>query len=117
MSTLQEFREVLRGDIQDAVRVAIADALASGMRWPPQPIALAVPDDGGQNHFNVKEFSLLVKKTPYTVRCWCILGQINAYKSATNAGDKKVWVIERRELDRLRAHGLLPIDRQRNQRS
>ena len=62
-------------------------------------------------HYTVDEFSLLVKRAPFTVRQWCNEGRIKAEKSMTRSGSCCRWVISHEEYERFLRDGLLPLAR------
>ena len=71
--------------------------------------ALAIP----RTNYTVEEVARIAGKASYTVREWCRLGQINAFKSG-RCGASCVWRISTDELKRYMDEGLLPIDPERN---
>ena len=64
-------------------------------------------------HYSVQEFSVLVKRAPFTVRQWCNEARIHAEKSMTRTGSCAKWVISHEEYERFQREGLLPSRRQR----
>ena len=66
-------------------------------------------------HGSVKEYyspievAQIFGKKPYTVREWCRLRRINATKRECGRGASEEWEISHEELERIKAHGLLPI--------
>ena len=66
--------------------------------------------------FTTKEVAKMMGKANYTVREWCRLGQIEAYKSG-RCGHSEIWRISTKELGRFQDEGLLPIDLYRNKTS
>lgn len=59
--------------------------------------------------YSPEEVADMLEKRPYTVREWCRWGRINARKRPTGRGDAKEWEISHEELERIKAHGLLPV--------
>jgi lysyl-tRNA synthetase class I len=55
------------------------------------------------------EVATILGKKPYTVREWCRLRRINATKRECGRGASEEWEISHEELERIKAHGLLPI--------
>lgn len=55
------------------------------------------------------EVAQILGKKPYTVREWCRLRRINATKRECGRGASEEWEISHEELERIKAHGLLPI--------
>jgi lysyl-tRNA synthetase class I len=55
------------------------------------------------------EVAQILGKKPYTVREWCRLRRINAIKRECGRGASEEWEISHEELERIKAHGLLPI--------
>ncbi len=62
-----------------------------------------------QEAYSPVEVANLLGKKPYTVREWCRLKRINARKRPYGRGDADEWEISHEELERIKAHGLLPI--------
>lgn len=50
----------------------------------------------------------ILNKKPYTVREWCLLQRTNAAKRLCGRGASEEWEISHEELERIKAHGLLP---------
>ena len=69
-----------------------------------------------QDHYTPFEFGQALEpvKAEFTVQDWCREGRINAKRMEALAGPHPRWVIEKKELVRLREAGLLPPDRNRN---
>src|SRR5262245_24196112 len=66
----------------------------------------------GRTHreaYGTEEFASIVGKAEFTVREWCRNGRIRAEKRACGRGRSQEWFIRHEELDRYRAHGLLPL--------
>lgn len=59
--------------------------------------------------YSPSEVAQILNKKPYTVREWCRLKRINATKRPYGRGASDEWEISHQELERIRAHGLLPI--------
>jgi hypothetical protein len=62
-----------------------------------------------QEAYSPVEVARILDKKPYTVREWCRLKRINARKRPYGRGDADEWEIAHEELERIKAHGLLPI--------
>ncbi|WP_425399102.1 helix-turn-helix domain-containing protein [Aeoliella sp.] len=67
----------------------------------------------GQQHtkesYSTAEVAEILGKRPYTVREWCRLGRINAFKAMCGRGCEAEWRVPHEELIRFRNEGLLPI--------
>jgi hypothetical protein len=59
--------------------------------------------------YSPMEVAQILGKKPCTVREWCRLCRINATKRACGRGASEEWEIAHEELERIKAHGLLPI--------
>lgn len=59
--------------------------------------------------YNTAEVANILGKRPYTVREWCRLQRINAYKAMCGRGCEVEWRVTREELLRIQNEGLLPI--------
>ena len=59
--------------------------------------------------YETKEVAQLLGRKPYTVREWCRLKRINAYKAMCGRGCEEEWRITHEELMRIQNEGLLPI--------
>ena len=59
--------------------------------------------------YSPTEVAQILNKRPYTVREWCRLQRVNAVKRPCGRGSSDEWEISQEELDRIKAHGLLPI--------
>ena len=62
-----------------------------------------------QESYSPAEVAQALDKKPYTVREWCRLKRINAIKRPYGRGASDEWEISHEELERIQAHGLLPI--------
>ena len=62
-----------------------------------------------QESYSPAEVAQVLGKKPYTVREWCRLHRIKATKRPYGRGDADEWEICHEELERIKAHGLLPI--------
>ena len=78
-----------------------------------QRIEAALSELAGQRStkesYSPSEVARVLGKKPYTVREWCRLKRINAIKRPYGRGASDEWEISYEELERIRAHGLLPI--------
>jgi hypothetical protein len=72
-------------------------------------LALLVEQRVIKESYSPAEVAEILGKKPYTVREWCRLHRINAKKRPTGRGDADEWEISHEELERIKAHGLLPI--------
>lgn len=64
--------------------------------------------------YTVEGAAELFGRDVYTVRNWCRLGRINAFKRSERRGGSATWGISADELTRYRNEGLLEIDPSRN---
>lgn len=58
--------------------------------------------------YDTKEVANILGRKPYTVREWCRLQRINAYKAQCGRGSEEEWRIGHEELVRIQNEGLLP---------
>ncbi|MFO0807561.1 MAG: helix-turn-helix domain-containing protein [Gemmataceae bacterium] len=58
--------------------------------------------------YTTGEVAKLLGKRPFTVREWCRLGRVNAFKANCGRGGEVEWRIGHEELERIRNDGLLP---------
>lgn len=68
-----------------------------------------VGHQGSKASYTPMEVAQVLGKRPYTVREWCRLRRIHATKRACGRGASEEWEISHEELERIKAHGLLPI--------
>jgi hypothetical protein len=61
--------------------------------------------------YTTVEVADLLGKAEYTVREWCRQGRIRARKKPCGRGKGGEWLVEHKELTRLRNEGLLPFQR------
>ena len=89
----------LKDDVADLHKTvtALRELLAS------QPTA--------KDSYSTKEVAEILGKKPYTVREWCRLQRVNAFKAAFGRGCEEEWRISHEELTRIQNEGLLPIQR------
>jgi len=59
--------------------------------------------------YSPAEVAQILDKKPYTVREWCRLRRINAVKRPCGRGASEEWEISHEEVERIKAHGLLPV--------
>ncbi len=59
--------------------------------------------------YDTKEVAKILGRKPYTVREWCRLKRINAYKAMCGRGCEEEWRVSHDELVRIQNEGLLPI--------
>lgn len=59
--------------------------------------------------YSPAEVAQILGKKPYTVREWCRLSRINATKRECGRGASEEWEVSHNELERIKAHGLLPF--------
>ena len=57
--------------------------------------------------YTTAEAAKILQRRPYTVREWCRLGRVNAYKTESGRGIDEEWRISREELIRIQNEGLL----------
>lgn len=55
------------------------------------------------------EVAKILGKKPYTVREWCRLQRINAFKAMCGRGSEEEWRVSHEELERIQNEGLLPV--------
>ncbi len=70
--------------------------------------------DSQREWYSVEETANMFNKSAYTVREWCRLGRIQAVKKIEKRGGSELWSISAREVVRIKEHGLLPVDPNRN---
>lgn len=58
--------------------------------------------------YNTGEIAKLLGRRPYTVREWCRMERVNAYKAMCGRGCEEEWRISHEELLRIQNEGLLP---------
>lgn len=59
--------------------------------------------------YSPAEVAQILDKRPYTVREWCRLQRVNAVKRPCGRGASEEWEISHEEVERIKAHGLLPV--------
>ncbi len=59
--------------------------------------------------YSPAEVAQILNKRPYTVREWCSLQRVMAVKRPCGRGSSDEWEISHTELERIKAHGLLPV--------
>ena len=59
--------------------------------------------------YDTKELAGILGRKPYTVREWCRLKRINAYKAMCGRGCEEEWRVTHEELVRIQNEGLLPV--------
>ena len=59
--------------------------------------------------YSPAEVAEILNKKPYTVREWCRMQRINSAKRPCGRGASDEWEISHEEVERIQAHGLLPI--------
>ncbi len=64
-----------------------------------------------QEWYDTNTVAEILNKSAYSVREWCRLGRVNASKRRTGRGRTKDWMISHEELMRIKAEGLLPLNR------
>ncbi|MEM9410265.1 MAG: helix-turn-helix domain-containing protein [Planctomycetota bacterium] len=62
-----------------------------------------------KDSYDTKEIAQILDRKPYTVREWCRLKRINAYKAQFGRGAEEEWRVTHDELVRIQNEGLLPI--------
>lgn len=60
--------------------------------------------------YTTAEVAQLLGRAKFTVREWCRCGRIEAAKRDCGRGNSTEWVIAHEELNRIRNHGLLPVN-------
>ncbi len=64
-----------------------------------------------QSHYSTSDVAKLLGKAEWTVREWCRLGRVHANKRAAGRGVAKEWMISHEEFCRIKAEGLLPLQK------
>jgi len=59
--------------------------------------------------YSTTDVAKILERRPYTVREWCRLGRVNAYKAMCGRGCEQEWRISHEELLRIHNEGLLPV--------
>lgn len=59
--------------------------------------------------YTTLEVATILEKKPYTVREWCRLQRVNAFKAMCGRGCEEEWRISHEELLRIQNEGLLPV--------
>lgn len=62
--------------------------------------------------YSTHEVASILGRKPYTVREWCRLQRINAYKAMCGRGCEEEWRVSHEELCRIQNEGLLPAKRE-----
>ena len=57
--------------------------------------------------YSTKEAAELLDRKPFTVREWCRLGRVNAFKIESGRGQDDEWRISHEEIIRIRNEGLM----------
>ncbi len=58
--------------------------------------------------YSTQEIASILGRKPYTVREWCRLKRINAFKTMCGRGCEEEWRVSHEELVRIQNEGLLP---------
>jgi len=61
-----------------------------------------------KDSYTTQEVAKILDKKPYTVREWCRLKRVNAFKAMCGRGCEEEWRITHEELLRIQNEGLLP---------
>ena len=64
--------------------------------------------------YTTKEAAELLQRKPFTVREWCRLGRVNAFKIESGSGAEDEWRIPHEELLRIQNEGLLELPNRRS---
>lgn len=59
--------------------------------------------------YDTKEVAEILDRKPYTVREWCRLKRVNAFKAMCGRGCEEEWRITHQELVRIQNEGLLRV--------
>jgi hypothetical protein len=62
-----------------------------------------------KDSYTTVEVAKILDKKPYTVREWCRLQRVNAFKAMCGRGCEEEWRISHEELLRIQNEGLLPL--------
>lgn len=62
-----------------------------------------------KDSYSTAEVASILGKKPYTVREWCRLQRIHAFKAMCGRGCEEEWRVSHEELVRIQNDGLLPI--------
>jgi len=62
-----------------------------------------------KDSYTTQEVAKILEKRPYTVREWCRLQRVNAFKAMCGRGCEEEWRITHEELLRIQNEGLLPV--------
>lgn len=64
-----------------------------------------------QEWYDTRTVAEILGKSQYSVREWCRLGRVHARKRMCGRGNHPEWMISHEELERIKAEGLLPMQR------
>lgn len=62
-----------------------------------------------QEWYGTKTVAEILGRSAYCVREWCRHGRVKARKRAAGRGASNEWMIAHKELERIKAEGLLPL--------
>jgi hypothetical protein len=108
MNSIEERLTAIESHLSRLERI---ESLLSSLSFPatqPQPIP-------PREWYSIEEAAGVLGKSAYTLREHARLGRINARKLPQRRGPCKLWSVSADELDRIKNHGLLPLDPSRNE--
>lgn len=90
-------------------RTAIDDRMAALEESLRELTRLVLSEQTIKESYSTQEVAVILGKRPYTVREWCRLNRVHAYKAEYGRGSEDEWRIRHEELVRIQNEGLLPL--------